>query len=117
MSRQRRSGAGLLLAFAVQTAACGTARRSEPLTGEHRMQDPVLLRGEQVFSMECSQCHPGGEAGLGPAINDKPLPTWLIRFQVRNGLGVMPSFSPERISGDDLDAVVLYLKELRRQRP
>jgi mono/diheme cytochrome c family protein len=116
--RPRRTiAAALLLACSVQIAACGTARRGEPLTGAHRIEDPVLVRGEQVFAVQCSQCHPGGEAGLGPSINDKPLPTWLIRFQVRNGLGVMPGFSREQISPEDLDALLLYIVMLRRQRP
>jgi mono/diheme cytochrome c family protein len=105
--------AGILLI----TSACGTARRSEPLAGEHQLQSAQLLRGEAVYAFQCAQCHPGGEAGLGPSINDKPLPTWLIRFQVRNGLGVMPAFSRDQISPEDLDALILYLKELRRQNP
>jgi mono/diheme cytochrome c family protein len=108
------SGTVLLLGVLLLTA-CGSARRSEPLTGSHAFEDPVVVRGEQVFAFQCSQCHPGGEAGLGPAINNKPLPGWLIRFQVRNGLGVMPRFSSEQIGSDDLDALVRYLQTLRRQ--
>jgi len=107
----------LALLILLTAAACGTARRSEPLTGEHRLTSAQLIRGEAVYAMQCGQCHPGGEAGLGPSINDKPLPTWLIRFQVRNGLGVMPAFTPEQISPEDLDALLVYLKELRRQNP
>ncbi|CAN5827949.1 hypothetical protein BH23GEM6_BH23GEM6_22040 [soil metagenome] len=107
----------LALSILLTAAACGTARRSEPLTGEHHLASAQLVRGEIVYSLQCAQCHPGGEAGLGPSINDKPLPTWLIRFQVRNGLGVMPAFSREQISPEDLDALILYLKVLRRQDP
>jgi cytochrome c5 len=106
---------GMLLLGVLLLSACGSARRSEPLTGSHAFEDPVVLRGEQVFAFQCSQCHPGGEAGLGPAINNKPLPGWLIRLQVRNGLGVMPRFSSEQIGSDDLDALVRYLQTLRRQ--
>lgn len=64
----------------------------------------------------CSQCHPGGEAGVGPAINDKPLPGFLIRFQVRQGLGAMPAFSIERITDDQLTDVITYLQALRGHR-
>jgi cytochrome c5 len=106
----------LLLVVLLLATACGSARRSEPLTGSHAFEDPVVMRGEQVFAFQCSQCHPGGEAGLGPAINNKPLPGWLIRFQVRNGLGVMPRFSSAQIGSDDLDALVRYLQTLRRQQ-
>ncbi len=103
--------AHLALLFLV---ACGPARRSEPLAGPLLLEDPVLVQGEQVFARHCHECHPRGEAGLGPSLNDKPLPTWLIRFQVRNGLGVMPRFSSEQISPEELDALVLYLTALRR---
>jgi mono/diheme cytochrome c family protein len=72
--------------------------------------------GERVFMAQCQQCHPGGAAGLGPAINNKPLPAFLIRYQVRRGLGAMPEFDEAVISDADLDALVAYLQELRRQR-
>lgn len=66
---------------------------------------------------ECHQCHPGGEAGLGPALNDKALPEFLKKFQVRHGLGAMPSFSDEKISSNQLEDLMEYLKALRRSRP
>jgi len=53
-----------------------------------------------------------GEADLGPALNDKPLPAFLMRFQVRNGLGVMPAFAKDRISDAELDQLIAYLKAL-----
>jgi mono/diheme cytochrome c family protein len=51
---------------------------------------------------------------LGPAINDKPLPGFLVRLQVRSGLGAMPAFSEQDISPEELHDLVLYLKALRR---
>jgi mono/diheme cytochrome c family protein len=110
-----RSLVSFLLVSSLLTAGCGSARRGEPLVGPREITDPVLLLGQQVFDTYCHQCHPGGTSGVGPAINNKPLPGWLIKFQVRNGLGVMPSFSSEQIPPAELDAVVRYLKELRRQ--
>jgi mono/diheme cytochrome c family protein len=61
----------------------------------------------------CYQCHPGGMAGLGPAINDKPLPGWLIKTQVRQGLGAMPSFDESELSDADLEALVEYISALK----
>jgi mono/diheme cytochrome c family protein len=75
--------------------------------------DPQVALGQRVFSANCYQCHPGGAAGAGPAINDKPLPENLIKTQVRAGLGAMPGFGKDRIDDEQLDAVVRYLKELR----
>jgi mono/diheme cytochrome c family protein len=74
-------------------------------------------RGRIVFMQHCHKCHPGGAAGLAPAINDKPLPEFLMKTQVRVGLGAMPSFHQNEISGGDLDDLIRYLKELRGQSP
>jgi mono/diheme cytochrome c family protein len=98
------------------SVACGSARRREPLATPAAL-DQRAERGRTVFMANCYQCHPGGEAGLGPAINDKPLPEFLKKFQVRHGLGTMPSFSKQRISDEQLDDLMEYLNALRRSRP
>lgn len=109
----RLLAAGLLLPPLL--LGCGTARRGVAATGrEVEADDPELLRGRAVFTGTCQPCHPGGEAGLGPALNNKPLPGFLIRLQVRAGFGAMPSFSREELSAEDLGAIVAWLKALRR---
>lgn len=102
------------LGCALLLASCGSARRGAPLVGEQEPPTAEIALGQRVFDGNCSQCHPGGTQGLGPAINNKPLPGWLIRLQVRNGIGAMPAFSEEEISGAQLDALVEYLVWLRR---
>jgi mono/diheme cytochrome c family protein len=114
MIRPRHVATAALLAFGLSTASCGTARRGAPLTGEHDPPTLEIALGQRVFDANCAQCHPGGTQGLGPALNNKPLPGWLIRFQVRNGLRVMPSFSKQEIPDEQLDALVEYLIWLRR---
>jgi mono/diheme cytochrome c family protein len=106
---------GLLLGAIVILLSwgCGSARRGVPLT-EPVPLTPVVQRGQVVFMQHCHMCHPGGAAGLGPALNDKPLPRGLIRFQVRNGLGAMPSFDKDHISDDHLDDLVEYAVTLRK---
>lgn len=111
--RRLRVAAAALVATLVLAAGCGSARRGEPIVGPLELS-PAAARGEQVFMANCHECHPRGEAGLGPALNDKPLPGFLIRFQVRNGLGAMPSFPEQTLSAPDLDALVDYLIEQRR---
>jgi mono/diheme cytochrome c family protein len=61
----------------------------------------------------CNKCHPGGTAGVGPSINDKPLPEIAIRTQIREGVGAMPKFSDTDLDDHDLDAVVAYVEALR----
>ena len=93
-------------------AGCGADRRSEPLTGQQPALDAEEVFGQRVFMRECNGCHPQGAAGLGPAINDKPVPGALIKLQVRVGLGAMPSFSKSEITPEELDALVAYLTEI-----
>jgi mono/diheme cytochrome c family protein len=105
----------LLLTCALALAACGPARVGEPFGPPVRFVSAEAEMGERVFMEHCHQCHPGGAAGLGPSINDKPLPEFLMRLQVRRGLGAMPEFDDQMISDAELDALVTYLQELRRQ--
>ena len=105
-----------LTAVCLISLACGSARRREPLATPAAL-DQRAERGRAVFMANCHQCHPGGEAGLGPAINDKPFPEFLKKFQVRHGLGTMPSFSEQKISDEQLEDLMAYLNALRRSRP
>jgi mono/diheme cytochrome c family protein len=105
----------LVPALLLGLAGC-SARRSEPIVGPLPSSSPQVARGEVAFDRHCSYCHPGGEHGLAPAINNKPLPAFLIRFQVRHGLGAMPAISEQELPREELDAVVAYLKTLRRHR-
>jgi mono/diheme cytochrome c family protein len=106
----------LVLAMAVALAlatGCGSARRSPPLV-EPLPLTAELRQGYEVFMVHCHPCHPGGEAGLGPALNNKPLPRFMMRLQVRRGLGAMPAFPEEVISNEELDRLLDYLLALRR---
>ena len=94
--------------------ACA-GNRGEPLRGTFVPANKEVAHGQVVYMSKCNKCHPGGDAGLGPALNNKPLPGFLIRKQVRWGLGAMPAFGPGEISSDDVDAVLAYLKALRKQ--
>ena len=109
---------GLLLAILViammSSLGCGTARRGEAIAGPLVIQDQQTALGQRAFMTSCHQCHPAGMAGLGPAINNKPLPGAMIKMQTRAGLGAMPGFSSSELSDEDLDAVVVYLQALRK---
>ena len=112
-ARSSAMNAWLALAFAAACAGCSAELRSAPLVGPFQPKNPVEARGERVFFTFCHQCHPGGASGLGPALNDKPLPEFAMRTQIRVGAGAMPSFSDKDISDSDADAVVEYIVALR----
>jgi len=80
------------------------------------MDDPQVQQGRLVFASHCYSCHPGGAGGLGPALNNKPLPRFLVKTQVRRGLGVMPKFDKHAIPPEDLDALTKYVVALRQHR-
>lgn len=103
----------LLVLVVLMLAACGSARRSEPIAGPMRLDDPSVQRGKLLFDTHCYKCHAQGEGGLGPAINDKPLPRFLMRFQTRHGLGTMPSFSEQQIGDRELEDILNYIVALR----
>lgn len=104
----------VLAAMAVLLNGCGSARRGELVGAVPMLDTPAEVRGQQVFMRHCTQCHDGGAGSLGPAINDKPLPGFMIRLQVRQGFGAMPGFSDEKISDAELNDVIDYLRALRR---
>lgn len=107
-SRIRSALAAAIAAAFVFPTACGTTRLGETGAGVPTM-DANSQRGELVFMQRCNKCHPDGEAALGPAINGKPLPGWLMRLQIRAGLGAMPAFGENLIDDAAMDDLVSYL--------
>lgn len=102
--------------------ACGTAKRGEPVSAPLALQDEQLERGQVVFMAHCQKCHPGGEAGVGPPINNVPLTKGMMKFRVRSkafllGLGRMPSFKEDEISKEELNALVRYIKVMKKNKP
>jgi mono/diheme cytochrome c family protein len=106
----------LLLGILVLLSACGSARRTEPIAGPMPVAVGHLTEGRKLFMRNCDQCHPRGEAGLAPALNNKPLPAFFMKFQVRHGLGAMPSFSKDDISDQELEDIIHYLQALRQHQ-
>lgn len=100
-------------AAVVLLTACGSPYRGEPLGTAPNLTTQAQIDGRALFDRHCSECHPGGAAGLAPGINNKPVPGWLVRAQVRIGLGAMPPFPRHLISADELDAIVAYVLALK----
>lgn len=106
-------GAGLIMVQILWNACA--SRKAEPIKQkEFSVADAHVKNGEKAFMIHCQKCHPGGEAGLGPALNSNPAPQFVKRFQMRHGLGVMPSFTKDEISKGDLKDISAYLKAWKR---
>lgn len=104
----------LIVVAGLFLASC-TVRRSEPIQEPLAMNE-AIKNGQIHYMANCQKCHPQGESGLGPAINSNPAPQFIKRFQVRHGLGAMPSFSKEEISKEELRDISAYLVALKRNK-
>jgi len=108
----------VLLVVVTLTLFTGCAmRRGEPISEPLDMDAQKLARGEEAYMAHCNKCHPGGETALGFAINNKPLPGFMIKAQVRAGAGVMPAFSKELVTGEDLNNMLEFIELLRKRTP
>jgi mono/diheme cytochrome c family protein len=101
--------------------SCGTAKRSEPVKAKLDIKSEGIASGQMVFMKNCHKCHPGGQAGVGPSLNNIHLPGFLIRIRVRDkafllGLGRMPSFKINEISRLEMDDLILYLEALKKNK-
>jgi len=114
MSSHERLTACMILGSCLVIIGCGSPKRDEPDRPAFVPATETIARGEKVFKQQCDYCHPGGGAGLGPALNNKPAPAFAIRFQIRHGLGAMPAFDSTRIPEADVRAIADYLLALRR---
>lgn len=74
-------------------------------------------KGQPSYDRVCRVCHGSdGEGGAGPAL--VPLERELedVLVIVRDGTGQMPPISPERITDEEIGAVVDYLKSFTNKR-
>jgi hypothetical protein len=110
-----KNSAAKIFCFALiaTTAGCHSVRRGEPFVGPMQLNSKQET-GRILFQQRCHQCHPQGEAGLGPALNNKPAPVFLMKTQVRLGLGAMPRFDEHTISEKALDDLMAYVIALRK---
>lgn len=73
--------------------------------------------GQRVFATQCNSCHPGANAGIGPALYGPqfaeryPEDSVLIAV-IHQGKGGMPAFSSDQVSDQDLVNMVAYMRGL-----
>ena len=94
-------------------SSCSTPK-VQPKAEIVELPTEALSNGRHLFDNHCASCHPGGKAGLAPGIINKPLPDFLIRFQIRNGVGLMPAFDEGHLSDEEVKNIADYLVYLRK---
>ena len=104
-----------MLGLVAVAGGCGNSRRAGPAAAPVPMTADIA-DGRRVFMRNCYACHPAGQGGLGPAINNKPLPRILMHTQIRQGFGAMPGFNEKDISDAELDHLLDYVVALRHAK-
>jgi mono/diheme cytochrome c family protein len=107
--------AGLVLISALvgsAVAGCASERTSHELMDGRIQLSRREAEGERAFMRHCHECHPGGEAGVGPSVVGRP--EALVKAQIRLGAGAMPSFDARRIPDDEVAAIAAYVSALGR---
>ncbi|MDO8671821.1 MAG: cytochrome c [Dehalococcoidia bacterium] len=87
------------------------------VAGASSGESPQMAAGRAGFEKSCSVCHPGGNKGIGPALN---APDFKTRYPqdaevakvIRNGRNVMPAWSTSQVSDDELQAVIAFIRSL-----
>ena len=109
----------LILCSGIYFVSCSSRRIKKDMT-LNKETDEKIYEGKLVFKSQCQKCHPNGEAGVGPALNNIKLPAFLIKFRVRSRAMLlwavrMPSFNKHEISKKELSSLVAYLKHMEKK--
>ncbi|THH39884.1 c-type cytochrome [Neolewinella litorea] len=104
----------LILIVAYLFTGC-TVPRTRPLAEVVEMPTEDLQAGRIMFNNKCGSCHPGGRSAVGPSIINKPLPKFLVRWQIRHGAGVMPAFDEAVLTDEEVAQIADYVAYLRKQ--
>jgi len=107
----RRRSMRLFFLLATIVLVSGCSARGPAISAETDSRDAIARRGEAIFRDNCNVCHPSGGKGLGPAL-DRSLARESAITQVRDGFGLMPGFSADKLSDADVDAVLVYVDAL-----
>lgn len=95
--------------------ACYPLQHADPIVDPVTLGGTSVQRGELLYNAHCYKCHTDGLGGLGSSLNDKPLPRFAIRLQIRQGLGVMPAFGEQTLTDRQVEDIIDYVIALRVQ--
>jgi cytochrome c5 len=111
-----------LVVVVATTGGCAMSeemRRIEQMQKEKQRREKQMttdLSGEQIFIRSCNSCHPGGKAGMGPALDKLsehfPNDEKLKKF-IRQGVGAMPPQPKDVLDDQELANLIYYLRNLK----
>jgi cytochrome c2 len=69
--------------------------------------------GAKIFKKKCAMCHKVDKKKVGPAVKAMNQDAEMLRSVIVNGKKMMPKYSG-KLSAEEIDAVVAYLKEQQK---
>ncbi|MBV8086084.1 MAG: c-type cytochrome [Chloroflexi bacterium] len=81
------------------------------------LDSAAVSAGATLFAASCSSCHPGGNAGVGPALHGEGFLAQVpsaaaIAAKIRSGGGEMPPFGTDQLSDQDVANIAAYIMSL-----
>lgn len=115
------------LAAAVSASACGGKKAGEeaaegaeaaggavePLVITDQAEwDTLLAQGKETFDNSCGNCHPGGEADVGPKIAGHEESRASMEKQIRIGSGRMAPIGTGKLPESEMKGLLVYLSSI-----
>lgn len=106
---------------ALTIGACGKGGESSEGGAEAAGGEPVVVvtdkaewdslaaAGETTFENACGNCHPGGEADLGPKLKGHMEPSAKMKRQIRKGSGRMAPIGADKLPESEMAGLFVYL--------
>lgn len=105
------------MAFAYACSKVGKGTTTAAASYEGPIASTDAESGAEVYAEFCEGCHPGGQEGDGPAITGLKWSPAKMRQQIREGDDDMPAFGLNKISDEDLEALLAYSVTLEATEP
>jgi mono/diheme cytochrome c family protein len=103
-----------VLVLAIAGATLGGCEPGEmPHDEVPELSEAELAEARQIYVQYCQSCHPDGQRGAGPRLQNRPIPAPIIYDRVRNGRRAMPAFGRDQIDEREMELLVGYILNLR----
>lgn len=115
-----------LLTGALALSACGKGKGGEGAEGAEAASggepafvitdkaewDGLVASGQTSFDNSCGNCHPGGDADVGPALKGEKEPSAKMIKQIRDGSGKMAPIGVNKLPEDEMKGLLVYLASI-----
>ena len=115
-----------LLTGAISMGACGGKKASEESEGAEAASggepalvitdqaewDSLLASGKDSYDETCGNCHPGGDADVGPKIAGHEETSAKMTKQIRKGSGRMAPIGTDKLPEDQMKGLLVYLSSI-----